>query len=197
MAGADLLVRVFFAGPTKPFETHNNRLKEAGPDFIRAPGSNTRGRRMFAVIKAGGKQYRVAAEDIIRVDRVSGQPGELIEFGEVLLLGGDTPQVGTPTVAGATVAGEVLQHTRGDKVIAFKKRRRKNSRRKRGFRHEFSVIRITEILTEGAKPSQTPPPRPQREAKAKAEAAAEGETEAKPAPKKRAAKKPASKGKKK
>ncbi len=152
---------------------------------------------MFAVIKAGGKQYRVAAEDIIRVDRVSGQPGEVIEFGEVLLLGGDIPQVGTPTIAGATVAGEVLQHTRGDKVIAFKKRRRKNSRRKRGFRHEFSVIRITEILTEGAKPSQTPPPRPQREAKPKPEAAAEGETEANPAPKKRAAKKPASKGKKK
>ncbi len=107
---------------------------------------------MFAVIKAGGKQYRVAAEDVIRIDRVTGEPGQIVEFGEVLLLGGDTPQIGTPTVAGATVAGEVLQHTRGDKVIAFKKRRRKNSRRKRGSRHEFSVIRITEILTDGAKP---------------------------------------------
>ena len=87
---------------------------------------------MFAVIKAGGKQYRVAPEDIIRIDRVSSQPGEIVEFGEVLVLGGDTPQIGTPAVAGATVAGEVLQHTRGDKVIAFKKRRRQNSRRKRG-----------------------------------------------------------------
>src|SRR5471030_350094 len=94
---------------------------------------------MFAVIKAGGKQYRVATEDVIRIDRVVGNPGEVIEFGEVLLLGGDTPQIGAPTVSGATVAGEVLQHTRGDKVIAFKKRRRQNSRRKRCFRHEFSV----------------------------------------------------------
>jgi large subunit ribosomal protein L21 len=155
---------------------------------------------MFAVIKAGGKQYRVAPEDVIRIDRVKGEPGEVVEFGEVLLLGGDAPQLGAPTVAGATVAGEVLQHARGDKVIAFKKRRRKNSRRKRGYRHEFSVIRITEILTEGAKPSKTPPARPKREA-TKPEAAATGEaaegeaTEKKPAKrasaKKSAAKKPA------
>ena len=153
---------------------------------------------MFAVIKAGGKQYRVAPEDVIRIDRVKGEPGEVVAFGEVLLLGGDAPQLGLPTVAGATVAGEVLQHERGDKVIAFKKRRRKNSRRKRGYRHEFSVIRITEILTEGAKPSQTPPPRPQRVAKKPAPAAegeaAEGEaTEAKPAKKSAKAKKPAGK----
>jgi len=154
---------------------------------------------MFAVIKAGGKQYRVAAEDVIRIDRVSGEPGEVIEFGEVLLLGGDTPQIGAPTVSGASVAGEVLQHTRGDKVIAFKKRRRQNSRRKRGFRHEFSVIRITEILTGGAKASKTAPARPVREPKVKAAAAPEGE--AKPAkakaktPKKPA--KTAAKGKKK
>jgi len=150
---------------------------------------------MFAVIKTGGKQYRVAAEDIIRVDRVNGQPGEIVEFGEVLVVGGDVPQLGTPTVAGATVAGEVLQHTRGDKVIAFKKRRRKNSRRKRGYRHEFSVVRITEILTGGAKPSKTAAPRPKREPKPKAEAAPAAE--AKPAktrskkPAKAAAKKPA------
>jgi large subunit ribosomal protein L21 len=146
---------------------------------------------MFAVIKAGGKQYRVAAEDVIQIDRVAGEPGQVIEFGEVLLLGGDTPQIGAPTVAGATVAGEVLQHTRGDKVIAFKKRRRKNSRRKRGSRHEFSVIRITEILTQGAKPAKEPPPRPQRVSKPKAEAVAVAEGEAKPA--KKAAKKPAAK----
>ncbi|MFY9602629.1 MAG: 50S ribosomal protein L21 [Pseudolabrys sp.] len=150
---------------------------------------------MFAVIKTGGKQYRVAAEDVIRVGRVNGQPGEIVEFGEVLVLGGDTPQLGTPTISGATVAGEVLQHTRGDKVIAFKKRRRKNSRRKRGYRHEFSVIRITEILTGGAKPSKTAAPRPKREPKPKAEAAPAAE--AKPAktrakkPAKAAAKKPA------
>ena len=159
---------------------------------------------MFAVIRAGGKQYRVAAEDVIRIDRVTGEPGQIVEFGEVLLLGGGTPQIGTPMVAGATVAGEVLQHTRGDKVIAFKKRRRKNSRRKRGYRHEFSVIRITEILTNGAKPAKEPPPRPQREAKPKPEGEAEAEpkaaAKAKPKAKKPAAKKPAkaaTKGKKK
>jgi large subunit ribosomal protein L21 len=156
---------------------------------------------MFAVIKAGGKQYRVAAEDVIRIDRVNGEPGEIVEFGEVLVLGGDVPQLGTPTIAGATVAGEVLQHTRGDKVIAFKKRRRKNSRRKRGYHHEFSVIRITEILTDGAKPSKEAKPRPKREPKPKVEARAEGDAEAKPAKaKKPAAKKrakPATKGKKK
>jgi large subunit ribosomal protein L21 len=152
---------------------------------------------MFAVIKTGGKQYRVAAEDVIRIDRVNGQPGEIVEFGEVLVVGGDTPQFGLPTVSGATVAGEVLQHTRGDKVIAFKKRRRKNSRRKRGYRHEFSVIRITEILTGGAKPSKTAAPRPKREPKPQAEADAAPATEAKTAgakakmPAKAAAKKPA------
>ena len=153
---------------------------------------------MFAVIKTGGKQYRVAAEDVIRVDRVNGQPGEIVEFGEVLVVGGDTPQLGMPTVAGATVAGEVLQHSRGDKVIAFKKRRRKNSRRKRGYRHEFSVIRITEILTGGAKPSKTAAPRPRREPKPQAEAEAATAAEASPKagkpakkPAKAAAKKPA------
>jgi large subunit ribosomal protein L21 len=137
---------------------------------------------MFAVIKAGGKQYRVAAEDVIRIDRVEANPGEVVSFGEVLMLGGDTPQIGLPTVSGATVAGELLAHERGDKVIAFKKRRRKNSRRKRGYRHEFSVIRITEILTNGAKPADKPPARPKRQGKPKVEAAPapEGETEAKP-----------------
>jgi large subunit ribosomal protein L21 len=151
---------------------------------------------MFAVIKAGGKQYRVAPEDVIRIDRVNGQPGEIVEFGEVLVLGGDTPQIGAPMIAGATVAGEVLQHTRGDKVIAFKKRRRKNSRRKRGYRHEFSVIRITEILTDGAKPSKEAKPRPKREPKPEPKpeaAAAAGAAEAKPTKAKSRAKKPATK----
>ena len=130
---------------------------------------------MFAVIKTGGKQYRVAAEDIIRIDRVTAQPGEVVSFGEVLVVGGDTPTLGAPTVSGATVAGEVLAHERGDKVIAFKKRRRKNSRRKRGYRHEFSLVRITEILTDGKKPSDQPPPRPKREAKPKPQASTEAE----------------------
>jgi large subunit ribosomal protein L21 len=131
---------------------------------------------MFAVIKTGGKQYRVVAEDVLRVDRLEGEPGTVVEFGEVLVVGGDTPVVGAPTVAGATVAGELLDHVRGPKVIAFKKRRRKNSRRRRGHRQEFSLVRITEILTEGRKPSPTPPPRPPRPARPQPEG--EGEATA-------------------
>jgi large subunit ribosomal protein L21 len=119
---------------------------------------------MFAVIKTGGKQYRVVAEDVLRVDRLDGEPGTIVEFGEVLVVGGDAPAVGAPTVAGATVAGELLDHVRGPKVIAFKKRRRKNSRRRRGHRQEYSLVRITEILTDGRRPSPTPPPRPARAA---------------------------------
>jgi large subunit ribosomal protein L21 len=118
---------------------------------------------MFAVIKTGGKQYRVALEDLLKVEKVAGNVGDVVEFGEVLVVGGDTPLLGAPTVAGATVAGEVLEQGRHPKVIAFKKRRRKNSRRKRGHRQEYTLVRITEILTEGKKPSQTPPPRPKRE----------------------------------
>jgi large subunit ribosomal protein L21 len=151
---------------------------------------------MFAVIKTGGKQYRVAAEDKIKIDGIDREPGDIVEFGEVLLLGGDNPQVGAPTIAGAMVAGEVLQHTRGEKVIAFKKRRRKNSRRKRGYRHDFTVIRITEILTDGQKPSLETKPRPQRVPKPKPVEAEGEEAETKVAKgkapaKKAAAKKPA------
>jgi large subunit ribosomal protein L21 len=122
---------------------------------------NTR-TKMFAVFKTGGKQYRVAAEDVLQVEKVKGDRGEIVEFGEVLLVGGETVTLGAPTVSGATVAAEVLDQSRGPKVIAFKKRRRKNSRRKRGHRQEFTLIRITEILTEGRKPNKTAPPRPRR-----------------------------------
>ena len=109
---------------------------------------------MFAVIRAGGKQYRVAAEDVIKVDRLDGEPGEIVQFGEVLVVGGDNVTLGAPTVTGASVAAEVLEQGRGRKVIAFKKRRRKNSRRKRGHRQDFTLVRVTEILTDGAKPSK-------------------------------------------
>ena len=111
---------------------------------------------MFAVIKTGGKQYRVAAEDVIKIEKVKGDPGEIVQFGEVLVVGGDDVTLGVPTVAGASVAAEVLEQGRGAKVIAFKKRRRKNSRRKRGHRQEFTLVRITEILTDGAKPTKSP-----------------------------------------
>ncbi len=114
---------------------------------------------MFAVFKTGGKQYRVAAEDVLKVDKVKGEPGEIVEFGEVLVVGGDSVTLGAPTVAGATVAAEVLEQGRGAKIIAFKKRRRKNSRRKIGHRQEFTLLRITEILTDGKKPSKEVQPR--------------------------------------
>src|SRR5207253_282313 len=91
-----------------------------------------RGTNMFAVFKTGGKQYRVAAEDVLKVGKVKGEPGEIVEFGEVLVVGGEAITLGAPMVAGATVAAEVLERLRGPKIIAFKKRRRKNSRRKIG-----------------------------------------------------------------
>ena len=120
---------------------------------------------MFAVIRTGGKQYRVAAEDVIKVDKVEGEPGEVVRFDEVLIVGGDDVALGTPTVAGASVAAEVLEQGRGPKVIVFKKRRRKNSRRKRGHRQEFTLVRVTEILTGGATPTRAAAPgRPRKPA---------------------------------
>ena len=116
---------------------------------------------MFAVIKTGGRQYRVVPDDVLEIGKIAGDVGTIVQLGEVLLVGGDQPVLGVPTVAGATVAAEVLQHKRGPKVISFKKRRRKNSRRKRGYRDEITVLRITEILTDNAKPSIGP--RPKRE----------------------------------
>ena len=120
---------------------------------------------MFAVNKTGGRQYRVVPDDVLEVGKLDGDVGTIIQLGEVLVLGGDTPVLGVPTVAGATVAAEVLDHKRGPKVIAFKKRRRKNSRRKRGYRDELTVLRITEILADNAKPSIGPRPKKEKEAK--------------------------------
>ena len=117
---------------------------------------------MFAVIRTGGKQYRVVAEDVLKVDKIQGDPGEIVQLGEVLVVGGDDTTLGAPTVAGASVAAEVLEQGRGRKVIAFKKRRRKNSRRKRGHRQEFTMIRVTEILTDGAEPTKAARPKPRR-----------------------------------
>jgi large subunit ribosomal protein L21 len=155
---------------------------------------------MFAVFKTGGKQYRVAAEDVIKVGKVKGEPGEIVEFGEVLVVGGDNLSLGAPTVAGATVAAEVLEQARGQKIIAFKKRRRKNSRRKIGHRQEFTLLRITEILTDGKKPSKQAQPRPKRAPAAPEAAATETAETAAPARKASAQKpgkpKPAAKDKK-
>ncbi|MFL6797154.1 MAG: 50S ribosomal protein L21 [Xanthobacteraceae bacterium] len=117
---------------------------------------------MFAVIRTGGKQYRVAVEDVIQIEKIPGEPGEIVQLGEVLVVGGDDVTLGVPTVTGASVAAEVIEQARGPKVIAFKKRRRKNSRRKRGHRQEFTRLRVTEILTDGAKPSVAARPRRKR-----------------------------------
>jgi len=114
---------------------------------------------MFAVIKTGGRQYRVVPDDVLEIGKIAGDVGTIVQLGEVLVLGSDRPTLGTPTVAGASVAAEVLDHKRGPKVIAFKKRRRKNSRRKRGYRDEITVLRITEILADNAKPTIGPRPK--------------------------------------
>ncbi len=143
---------------------------------------------MFAVIKTGGRQYRVVPDDVLEIGKIAGDVGSIVQLGEVLLLGGDQPVLGAPTVAGASVAAEVLQHKRGPKIIAFKKRRRKNSRRKRGYRDEITVLRVTEILTDNKQP--TVGPRPKKE---KPVAAAPAEGDEAEAPKKTAKKKASAK----
>ncbi len=110
---------------------------------------------MFAVIKTGGKQYHVAPEDVIRIEKIPGEAGEAVTFEEVLMVGGDgAPTIGSPMVDGASVAGEVVEQARNRKIIIFKKRRRKNSRRSNGHRQRQTVVRITDILTDGAKPAE-------------------------------------------
>ena len=110
---------------------------------------------MFAVIKTGGKQYRVAAEDVLKIEKIAGDAGEIVEFGEVLMVGeGADATVGAPFVDGALVTAEVVEQGRARKVIAFKKRRRQNSKRSRGHRQHLTTVRIAEILTGGAKPTK-------------------------------------------
>lgn len=128
---------------------------------------------MFAVIKTGGKQYSVAADDQLKVEKIAGEPGDMIEINEVLMVGNT---VGTPLVEGAMVTAEILEQGRSRKVIAFKKRRRQNSRRTIGHRQHYTMLQISEILTDGAKPSK----------KAGAAKAAKKEAPAKEAPAKEA-----------
>jgi large subunit ribosomal protein L21 len=130
---------------------------------------------MFAVIKTGGKQYRVVPDDVLEIGKIAGDVGTIVQLGEVLVVGGDAPVLGVPLVSGASVAAEVLDHKRGPKVIAFKKRRRKNSRRKRGYRDEITVIRVTEILTDGKAPSVAAKGKTARKPKAAAATEAKGE----------------------
>ena len=140
---------------------------------------------MFAVIRTGGKQYRVAPNDIIEIEKIAGKPGDIIELSDVILLGGDGgPKTGSPTIAGALVAAEVIEQRRADKITVFKKKRRANYRRKKGHRQELTALRITEILTDGKKPSkQVAKPEPK-----KADQKPAKKVEAKPAEKKAAAK---------
>lgn len=100
----------------------------------------------FAVFKTGGKQYKVAKDDVIRVEKLEGAPGDTIKFEDVLMIGGDgEPVVGAPSVQGAFVTAEVVEQTRGEKIVVFKKRRRQNYRRKKGHRQDLTLIRITDI----------------------------------------------------
>ena len=133
---------------------------------------------MYAVIKTGGKQYKVAAGNLIAIEKLTGDAGDAVSFDEVLLVGGDEgTTVGSPMVAGAAVAGEIVDHKRTGKILVFKKRRRQNSKRSRGHRQEQTLVRITEILTDGKKPAAKkakaePKPEPKAEAAAAAEEAA-------------------------
>jgi len=126
---------------------------------------------MFAVVKTGGKQYRVAANDIITVEKLVAEQGATVSFDQVLMLGGDTVTVGAPLVAGASVTAEVLEQFKGEKTIAFVKRRRKHSsQRKRGHRQQLTRVKIIDILAGGKKA-----------AKAKAEKSVEAEPALEPA----------------
>ena len=110
---------------------------------------------MFAVIKTGGKQYRVAADDLLKIEKLPGDAGDMVEFGEVMMVGvGSDTTIGAPFVDGALVTAEVVTQGRTRKIIAFKKRRRQNSRRTIGHRQHLTTVRIAEILTGGAKPKK-------------------------------------------
>ncbi|CAK00638.1 50S ribosomal protein L21 [Bartonella tribocorum] len=110
---------------------------------------------MFAVIKTGGKQYRIVANQVVKVEKVIGNAGDVVEFNDVLMVGQEgSAVIGTPVVADARVTAEILEQARGRKVIAFKKRRRQNSKRTRGHRQEFTTLRVLEILMGGSKPKK-------------------------------------------
>jgi large subunit ribosomal protein L21 len=104
------------------------------------------GRPMYAVIKTGGKQYRVEPSDKLRVDKLAGEPGAMVDIKDVLMVGeGDKTQVGAPMLDGASVKLEVLEQTRNDKIVVFKKKRRQNYRRTHGHKQQMTVVRVAEI----------------------------------------------------
>ncbi len=144
---------------------------------------------MFAVIKTGGKQYRVAAEDVLKIEKVAGEAGDIVEFGDVLAV---DSTIGAPLVAGAMVTAAIVEQGRARKVVSFKKRRRQNSQRTKGHRQHLTTVQILEILTDGAKPSKkaakpaAKAEKPAEEKKAAAPKAA-SKSDTKAAPKKEAA----------
>ncbi len=127
---------------------------------------------MYAVIKTGGKQYRVAANDKILIEKLEGAAGDRVNFTEVLMVSnGGTVDIGAPFLAGATVVGEIEKQARGPHIIIFKKRRRKHYRRRNGHRQDLTSVTITEILTGGAKPSANAKAKPEAKVEAKLDAA--------------------------
>ena len=167
---------------------------------------------MFAVIRTGGKQYRVAKDDTIVVEKLAGDPGTMVELSEVLMIGsGKSASIGSPIVDKAAVFAEVVEQSRADKIIVFKKHRRKNYRRTRGHRQQQTVLRILDVSPTGAKPKAvakakaapqgTPKaapkpaakPEPQKETKKEAKKPAAKQEAKKPGAKKAATKKPGAK----
>lgn len=130
---------------------------------------------MYAVVKTGGKQYRVCENDTLKVERLTGEAGDIVTLADVLMVGdGKTVTVGEPMIKGAAVAAEIVEQARDKKIIVFKKRRRQGYRRKHGHRQHFTLLRVTEILTDGAKPSKkATAKKPAKKAAAKAEAKAQ------------------------
>ncbi len=165
---------------------------------------------MFAVLKTGGKQYKVSSGDMLRVEKLAADAGEKVQFNEILMLGGEKPVVGAPLVDGAAVQAEVVDQIKGDKVIHFVKRRRKHgSQRTKGHRQQLTVLRVTDILEKGADKSGVKAAmgagsvsaaavsaKPAKKAEPKKDAPKKAEAKAEPkkaAPKKEAAKKEAPK----
>ncbi len=136
---------------------------------------------MFAVIKTGGKRYKVAPADLIKVEKLDGDAGDQVAFDQVLMVGGETTMVGGPLVAGASVTGEIVEQTRDATILVFKKRRRQNYRRSRGHRQQVTLVRITDILTDGKAPAKAKAAKAEQPAAPEAIAAPAAETAAVPA----------------
>ena len=139
---------------------------------------------MFAVIRTGGKQYRVAKDDKIVVEKLTGEPGAMVELADVLMIGGDgkAPTVGSPVIDKAAVFAEVIEQSRSDKIIVFKKHRRKNYRRTRGHRQEQTVLRIVDVSPTGTKPKAGTKAKAAPKTDAKPKAAPKAEPKEKAAP---------------